>query len=267
MSSVVDKVRSKLEARGEYVVRANISSGWFAIFPGTWAKRELRAQADGRPGPNLIVYRTRSGWSRDHHVVPYHTIQELLLSESLTHSSVNGVSRWNLTLRDDVLHVSHLPGGVGVSHCRGAALLIEEGDEPSPEEVLPTDVFREGAVTQVLVNRYERDRSARSRCIAHHGVCCSVCGLSLEVSYGPAVAGLIHVHHIRPLSEVGAEYELDPITDLRPVCPNCHAVIHSRRPPYSLHEMASMLEARLGAKSVEGIWRNHDDPDTTAGIG
>ncbi len=33
--------------------------------------------------------------------------------------------------------------------------------------------------------------------------------------------GFIHVHHLKPLSEVGYEYRVDPIRDLRPVCPNC----------------------------------------------
>jgi predicted HNH restriction endonuclease len=44
--------------------------------------------------------------------------------------------------------------------------------------------------------------------------------------YGPLAEGFIHVHHVKQLSEIGAEYEVDPVADLRPVCPNCHAVIH-----------------------------------------
>ena len=39
-------------------------------------------------------------------------------------------------------------------------------------------------------------------------------------------AGFIHVHHLRPLSEIRGEYMVDPVADLCPVCPNCHAVIH-----------------------------------------
>jgi 5-methylcytosine-specific restriction protein A len=29
-----------------------------------------------------------------------------------------------------------------------------------------------------------------------------------------------------PLSQVRKEYQVNPATDLVPVCPNCHAVIH-----------------------------------------
>jgi len=33
----------------------------------------------------------------------------------------------------------------------------------------------------------------------------------------------------------------DPIRDLRPVCPNCHVVIHRREPPYSIDEVRQLL--------------------------
>ena len=36
----------------------------------------------------------------------------------------------------------------------------------------------------------------------------------------------IHVHHVTPISKVGREYKIDPIKDLIPLCPNCHAMIH-----------------------------------------
>ena len=53
----------------------------------------------------------------------------------------------------------------------------------------------------------------------------------------------IHVHHLRPLSEIKASYVVDPKEDLRPVCPNCHAVIHLRKPSFTLEEVLAMLAA------------------------
>ena len=70
-----------------------------------------------------------------------------------------------------------------------------------------------------------------------------ICGFTSEGTYGGQFAGLIHVHHIRPISEIGEQYVIDPIQDLRPVCPNCHAVLHSRTPPYCLEEIAEILSA------------------------
>lgn len=38
----------------------------------------------------------------------------------------------------------------------------------------------------------------------------------------------VPVHHIKALSEINDLYEVDPIKDLRPVCPNFHLVLHSK---------------------------------------
>ncbi|MGB8698791.1 MAG: HNH endonuclease, partial [Thermosynechococcaceae cyanobacterium] len=50
-----------------------------------------------------------------------------------------------------------------------------------------------------------------------------------------------HVHHIKPISEIGESYIVDPVTDLIPVCPNCHAVIHLKSSPYTPEEVSTML--------------------------
>ena len=84
-----------------------------------------------------------------------------------------------------------------------------------PDEVDPGAVFREGAVVRVSVNAYERNPAARRACIEHHGTNCCICGFNFGQVYGPAVDGLIHVHHLRPLSEVAAEYTVDAVADLR----------------------------------------------------
>jgi 5-methylcytosine-specific restriction enzyme A len=110
----------------------------------------------------------------------------------------------------------------------------------SPEQV-PRGDYREGAVRQVLVNAYERDRSARQACIEHFGLACAACGLDFEEKYGAVGAGFIHVHHIVPISELGPDYALDPIQDLRPVCPNCHAMLHRQRPPLSIDALRALL--------------------------
>jgi predicted HNH restriction endonuclease len=102
----------------------------------------------------------------------------------------------------------------------------------------------EGAAISIRVNAYERNEIARRRCIEHYGTACSACSADLGSVYGPKAHGLIHVHHLRPLHELSEEYEVDPISDLRPVCPSCHAVIHRRDPPFTLSEIREMLAAQ-----------------------
>lgn len=112
------------------------------------------------------------------------------------------------------------------------------------EEIGAGQRYSEGAVTQVIVNRYERDPKARRACIEHHGAMCHICSFEFENEYGHQFSGFIHVHHIKELSSIRKEYEVDPITDLIPVCPNCHSIIHRRTPPYTIVEMK---EIRKGA--------------------
>lgn len=113
--------------------------------------------------------------------------------------------------------------------------------EPIPEEILDAD-YPEGGQHIVAVNAYERNAAARAACIAHYGVECNLCGFDFAQAYGKEAAGIIHVHHLVPVAKVRKHYSINPIADLRPVCPNCHAVLHRREPPYTLDEMRALLD-------------------------
>lgn len=106
-----------------------------------------------------------------------------------------------------------------------------------PEEVNENKVLTEGAKTKVFINAYERNVEARSICIVHYGPKCQVCGMSFREIYGKDFDGIIHVHHLKKLSEIGKSYKVNPIKDLMPVCPNCHAAIHSREEAFTIEEM------------------------------
>ena len=114
--------------------------------------------------------------------------------------------------------------------------------EPGPDE-LDDRALPEGAARAVTVNAYERNAVARQKCIAHYGASCAICGLKFGERYGPAGEGLIHVHHLTPLASIRKRYRVDPVRDLRPVCPNCHAMLHRKEPAYTLEELTGMLRA------------------------
>lgn len=84
----------------------------------------------------------------------------------------------------------------------------------------------EGEKKQLTINQYERNPIARQRCIEANGCKCKVCGIDFEEKYGEIGHGFIHVHHVIPISTIGETYQVDPINDLVPVCPNCHAMLH-----------------------------------------
>lgn len=113
-----------------------------------------------------------------------------------------------------------------------------------PEEISNPDDYLEGAKKTITVNAYERDPKARKKCIDHYGnkYECQVCGDSLTKKYGKLAKGFIHVHHIIPISERGQEYKIDPLNDLIPVCPNCHAMLHRMTPCLSIEKLREIIK-------------------------
>ena len=113
-----------------------------------------------------------------------------------------------------------------------------------PEEISTEDSkdLFEGAKKTITVISYERNNKARRLCLEHWGTKCAVCELDFGKVYGKIGEGFIHVHHLTPLSEIGESYEINPISDLIPVCPNCHSMIHLKtKKPRTIDEMKSRL--------------------------
>lgn len=115
---------------------------------------------------------------------------------------------------------------------------------PDEVDTNSNQTYVEGSVKQVTINFYERDQRGRQKCINYYGYQCYVCGFDFKKVYGDIGKNFIHVHHIKPLSEIRKEYKLDPINDLRPVCPNCHAMIHRKNPNFSIEEISNFINDR-----------------------
>jgi hypothetical protein len=105
-------------------------------------------------------------------------------------------------------------------------------------------VFLEGEKIQLTTVGYKRAVGARDACIAYYGSTCSICGFDFETAYGVIGRGYIHVHHLKAISAFEEEHEVDPIRDLRPVCPNCHAMLHHKSSP-TLEELSNAISKRL----------------------
>lgn len=126
---------------------------------------------------------------------------------------------------------------------------IQSGTTIVPEISYPDDLeegvpYNEGAVITIKVNAYERNPKARTECIRIYGAKCVVCAVDFGEKYGEDIGkGFIHVHHLFPLRfRAGEVYQIDPVKDLRPVCPNCHAMLHTSSPPMSIEELKRRLK-------------------------
>jgi 5-methylcytosine-specific restriction protein A len=166
--------------------------------------------------------------------------EPLLKRNQLDKSPFRGVT-WNT-------RISGISIDARIAQALEAALAGLSGlpDVRSADE-MTTEDHAEGAGRRITVNAYERNRRARRDCIDHYGTVCVVCTIDLAGLYGPVASGFIHVHHIVPLSQIRRGYRVNGIEDLRPVCPNCHAVLHRRTPPYSIRDVQAMWKKMRSA--------------------
>jgi len=51
----------------------------------------------------------------------------------------------------------------------------------------------------------------------------------------------IHVHHRKPLAGRRSDYKVNPTKDIVPVCPNCHAMLHTSNPPLGIEELKEIM--------------------------
>ncbi|MBN2892968.1 MAG: HNH endonuclease [Bacteroidales bacterium] len=112
---------------------------------------------------------------------------------------------------------------------------------PFEEKTDNSRSFVEGSALQVTQTRYERNIEARNECLKHYGFTCVVCGFNFEKTFGNLGYKFIHVHHLTEVSRIKKEYNVNPIADLRPVCPNCHAMLHKQNPAITIEELKEII--------------------------
>lgn len=183
---------------------------------------------------------------------PYWTDKELYYSGYISY-----YARFKLLeeYTDDILSLHHLHehGYQGIP--RSVRECKEEGLLEfllHPHQMVNDDVFDvdypeddeklyEGALVTVKANKYERNQKARRECVEKKGYQCLVCGRDFVATYGEIGRNFIHVHHLTPISTIGKEYRLNVDTDLAPVCPNCHYMLHRKDPPYTIEELKDII--------------------------
>jgi hypothetical protein len=113
--------------------------------------------------------------------------------------------------------------------------LLEQGEQEEQQ------IYIEGKPFEVIRTIYERDMKARLKCLELKGYSCVICNIDFGKYYGVVAQDFIHVHHLTKISSFKESYKVNPKTDLVPVCPNCHSVIHKRKVPYTIEEMKKMI--------------------------
>lgn len=121
------------------------------------------------------------------------------------------------------------------------------GEELKLEDI---EAELEGAVTEATIKRAKRSKRNRDLAILVHGSSCVICDFNFDDFYGKELSrGFIHVHHTKPLAKHG-EYVPNVLTDLVPICSNCHHMIHRKKAELSIEELSKTIKAR-SKRSIE----------------
>ncbi|SFA78160.1 HNH endonuclease [Azotobacter beijerinckii] len=110
-------------------------------------------------------------------------------------------------------------------------------------------IYKEGSRFSVISTAIERNPLARAACIEYYGCKCNVCSFDFGKVFGELGKGYIHVHHHVEVSSRAAEYNVNPIEDLIPLCPNCHAMAHQQRPPVPVEKLKEIHQQAMSNNS------------------
>lgn len=161
-----------------------------------------------------------------------------------------GIDKFQKAIYSVQLHINYYEKLQNITMKKQRKLLEELTNLKSNNIVYPDEISKkeetkilEGSKKQVLVNVYERDSKARQKCLDKFGYICKICNFDFEKKYGSIGKEFIHVHHLIPLSELNKEYEVNPLEDLIPVCPNCHAMLHKSIPAYKPEDIINFIKS------------------------
>jgi 5-methylcytosine-specific restriction protein A len=76
---------------------------------------------------------------------------------------------------------------------------------------------------------------------------CSICKFDFEEIYGKVGKTFIEAHHMEPIGLREGD-QPTAISDMIPVCGNCHRMLHRRSPPYLPNDLTAMMANAFASK-------------------
>ena len=111
-----------------------------------------------------------------------------------------------------------------------------------PVKIIESSGYLEGSSYEYMQTYYERNKKNRHLALKYHGRQCKICNFQNDEVFGETSKDIIEVHHTTPISQLGEGYKLDIHKDLVPLCPNCHAFVHTKKPPFTIQEAIKKIE-------------------------
>ncbi len=114
-----------------------------------------------------------------------------------------------------------------------------------------TDEVKEGKAVVKQTKVKERSKKLREAALQYYTkdgrIACHVCGFDFYSFYGALGEGYIQMHHEKPIYQYSDEgfsqYVKQAIKDMKPVCANCHCMVHrNRNNALTLEELKKIIE-------------------------
>ena len=113
-------------------------------------------------------------------------------------------------------------------------------------EIIDDRIVREGELRTRTVEYRTRSSELRNAAIERYSqggrLNCRACHFEFARAYPGIGDGFIHIHHLKPVSFMrGEAINLsEALTNVRPLCANCHQMVHTERPPLSIAYLRSI---------------------------
>lgn len=98
--------------------------------------------------------------------------------------------------------------------------------------------FDEGFRTEIIKEVLKRDKRLVELAKAKYGTKCTVCKFDFGKTFGIHGAGFIEVHHLEPIANGKRKTTIE---DVRPVCSNCHRMIHRGNELLSIKDLKKII--------------------------
>lgn len=146
-------------------------------------------------------------------------LNELLKSVENPSNGVMAYGRQIKNLDLKKAFIKHYSSFLSTCSTSTPKIIPEQTDEKEDEKYL------EGQLKETKFFKRKRSRALRDECLRKYGVKCYVCQFDFEKVYGERGKGYIEVHHLNPMANYDDEHSISA-DDLRPLCSNCHSMIH-----------------------------------------
>lgn len=116
------------------------------------------------------------------------------------------------------------------------SLTLEKSE--SKKEPDSQHYFDEGFRTEIIKEVSKRHKSLVELAKRKYGKKCSVCEFDFGKTFGNHGDGFIEIHHLKPIAKGKRQTTIE---DVRPVCPNCHRMLHRGNVLLSIEDLKKII--------------------------